>query len=752
VCIGSVAALPSASLRGLRPADIGNMFNLCPLLAFGFGNLAMLGWLAAAAAPLLIHLWSRRKYRETPWAAVTFLLAAMRRSSRRIQLQQWLLLAVRTAIIALVVLAIAEPYGTGSLAVGPTGIPAHKVLVLDGSYSMAYRDGDASLFDRAKQLAAQVVRDGGSADKFTVILMAQPARIVVGREIVDQAAVAAQIETLVQTHAGADLAGACALVVEALASDESRPGGAGRSEVYFFTDLQRETWSDAASGRLAELPASSVVLVDLAPAAAANLAVTRLAQAEPLATAGQVAAYDVVLRMFGAQPRKSLLVELLMDGVPVAEQTLEIPADGEVVARFTHRFRAPGSHVVAVRAASDSLDIDNTRRLVVLVRDEVRVLCVAGKPGAARYVANALDPDETDDSPVRPIVASEGDVAELDLEQFDAVFLCNLAQLTAGEARRLARFAEAGGGVVVFLGDQARPGAYNAPEAAALLPARLGRLVVERQFAVDPLDYQHPIVAPFRGREAAGLLTTPVARHFRLELPDDLRSGGVEIAAALANGDPFIVTRRLGSGRVILVATDGSLASVDPESGEPWTDWPAWPSFLPLIREMLLFAAGGGQPRQQLVGTPLRGDAIEPPGQTRLQPSAGEAASPPSTVRIERPDGRTDVVAVENGGARGWWSYSGTELSGVYVARRGDGLPPQPFAVNVETSESDLTRIDPSLLPPDIQVRSIPQADSAAGAGRLMSRAGWQAPLLASAFGLLLLESLLAWLFGRGVA
>src|SRR6476620_7847254 len=100
-----------------------------PILAFGFGNLAMLGWLAAAAAPLLIHLWSRRKYRETPWAAITFLLAAMRRSSRRIQLQQWLLLAVRTLTIVLVVLAVAEPYGTGSLAGGRAGGPSHKVLV-----------------------------------------------------------------------------------------------------------------------------------------------------------------------------------------------------------------------------------------------------------------------------------------------------------------------------------------------------------------------------------------------------------------------------------------------------------------------------------------------------------------------------------------------------------------------------------------------------------------------------------------------
>src|SRR3954470_4340847 len=98
----------------------------------------MLGWLAAAAAPLLIHLWSRHRYREAPWAAMQFLLAAMRKNARRLQLQQWLLLAVRTLIIVLVVLAVAEPYGEHLLA-GDTAAPVHKIIVIDASYSMDYR-------------------------------------------------------------------------------------------------------------------------------------------------------------------------------------------------------------------------------------------------------------------------------------------------------------------------------------------------------------------------------------------------------------------------------------------------------------------------------------------------------------------------------------------------------------------------------------------------------------------------------------
>src|SRR6185312_1098811 len=143
----------------------------------------MLGWLAAAAAPLLIHLWSRHRFREAPWAAMQFLLAAMRKNARRLQLQQWLLLAVRTLVIVLVVLAVAEPYGERLLA-GGSAAPVHKILVIDGSYSMAYRVDRGSNFAEAKRLATVLVGDSRAADVFTVILMGAPPKLIVGPEVI----------------------------------------------------------------------------------------------------------------------------------------------------------------------------------------------------------------------------------------------------------------------------------------------------------------------------------------------------------------------------------------------------------------------------------------------------------------------------------------------------------------------------------------------------------------------------------------
>ena len=43
-----------------------------------FVSPALLWWGLAASAPLIIHLLSKRKYRETSWAAMRYLLAAVK--------------------------------------------------------------------------------------------------------------------------------------------------------------------------------------------------------------------------------------------------------------------------------------------------------------------------------------------------------------------------------------------------------------------------------------------------------------------------------------------------------------------------------------------------------------------------------------------------------------------------------------------------------------------------------------------------
>ena len=147
--------------------------------AVGFANLPLLYGLAAAGVPVLIHLLNRRRFKEVSWAAMQFLLAAVRKNRRRIRIEQWLLLAIRTLVVILVVMAMAKPFLETFGAV-IAGRRTHRVLVLDDSLSMGYTSGESSRFEEAKAVASQLVKDSRGGDAISLILMGDPPRVAIG--------------------------------------------------------------------------------------------------------------------------------------------------------------------------------------------------------------------------------------------------------------------------------------------------------------------------------------------------------------------------------------------------------------------------------------------------------------------------------------------------------------------------------------------------------------------------------------------
>src|SRR5262249_33747552 len=142
--------------------------------------------------------------REVPWAAMRFLLAAIRKNRRRIRIEQWILLAVRTLIILLVVGAMAKPF-LESFGAVIAGRRVHRVLVVDASLSMGYASGGTSRFDQAKAVAAQLVKDSRRGDAISVVLMGEPPRVVIGDPSPNLKEVEKEIAELAISHGGTDL-------------------------------------------------------------------------------------------------------------------------------------------------------------------------------------------------------------------------------------------------------------------------------------------------------------------------------------------------------------------------------------------------------------------------------------------------------------------------------------------------------------------------------------------------------------------
>ena len=666
---------------------------LNPVILAFFNHPAMLAWLAAAAAPLIIHLLTRRRYRETQWAAMQYLVAAVRKHSRRIRIEQWLLLAVRTLLIVLVVVALAEPYFSHTGLALLHGGRAHKVLVLDASFSMAYKVNDKSRFDRARELAAHIVEESSQGDGFTLVLLAAPPRVVIGTPVFDRHDFLDELENLRVLDTGADLPGTLVKVEEILATARRDDARLSREEIFFLTDLGRNTWVPDLRGAAAVADfrsrgerlaaAATLIVADLGHDGVGNVAVTALRPLEPYITLARDTTLEAELHNFGRQSRNRQVVELFVDGRRAGESHVDLPPGEATTATFAYRFDRSGDHTVEVRAAGDQLEIDNHRWLALPVVEHLRVLCVNGKPaggafqGATDYLVVALAPNgPTDDRAViRPEVVTERALLEVDLDQYGCVFLANVAQFTPSEARLLDSYVRGGGGLVIFLGDQVRPESFNRQLAGErdgvhLLPAKLGEqapMSRHEPYLFNALAYRHPIVAPFRGRDRAGLLTAPIYEYIKLR-PDV----AAKVALAFTSGDPAIVEGRLGEGRSILVATSADAS---------WTGWPMWPSYVPIVQELVAAAVRGRLDERSLqVGQPLSGTI------------AGRAAEP--SVAIEPPVGDRQTVRVVSDDGSNRWTFDGIDHSGIYHVEYGPPLVKQElYAANVDTAESDLSRI-----------------------------------------------------------
>ena len=490
--------------------------------------------------------------------------------------------------------------------------------------------------------------------------------------------------------------------------------------------------------RLAER--AQLVRLDVGESGRENLAVTNVEVSDPLITTSRDVTVRAEVQNFGLQDRAQHKVEFVVDGRVVHEQFVDVDAGGQATASMTHRFATPGEHRVEVRLADDALAIDNHRWVSVPVRESIRVLCIEGKTDAAQSIALALEPGKGTRPRVRTRVVSENAIVESGLSDYDCVFLCNVGRFGRDEAEALRDFLQNGGGVVFFLGDQVRSENYNEVLGASgneqrLLPVKIADLVDKTAYGFDPLGYRHPIVQPFRGHENTGLLNSPVWRYYQLTLYD---KSTARVALDFSGGNPAIVEENIGRGRVVVYASAGSGTSMDltARPPSPWSAFHQWPSFPPIVQEMLTVAlTGRAEARNLLVSEDMEGVVHRMVGEVPLV--------------VASPDGSEQRVEMMIDGDDSRWIHGDTYRSGIHEARLGPPVSTMRlYAVNVDTKESDLTRFDADLLPSQFSEEFTTDGSLSLDLSLAKKWPVFQYVLLLL-FGLLLLETALAWYFGR---
>lgn len=673
------------------------MFNL---LAIDFGSPWLLTGLAGASIPVVIHLLSKRRFRETRWAAMKFLAEAARKHSRRLRWEQLLLLLIRCLAVGCLALAFSRPFFESAHSAPSGREPRHLILVVDDSFSMGYSAGPKTRLDRAIDLARQVVEESQSGDAFSLLTFTSASKSQFLEPTFRTDSMLAQLDGIRVSERPADVAGTLSQIENLLAT-KVQPE---RKEIAIVSDFQLRDWPIEASSAqtrlrnaLGRIDSDRVEfsLMDVGRQESNNAAITAAEISPRPLLVGQTAEINVEVEIFGEWPETGYMVELEVNGKTLGAQNLFDGSDDRRRLTFEHRWDDPGQQKIVCRVREDPLSIDDTYYAVANVRESIRVLLVEGRTTAPErdrssyYLQNALSTvvrSPLEQPMFQVSIVDELGFADLPLDEFHAIALCNLPSPPKSSVVRLKEFLARGGGLLICWGDLTQAAGWNSGIERLDdrdLPFRLldpvaqpGDEIQAWGFLTD--DLTHPTVEMFQGNPGTGLDSAIIWQRQELLVEDPARLIPVLL---FEDGSPAIFEWKLDAGRVLV-----SRMSFDARSGS-WA--PLSGSFPPVaIRIFQHLSGSDGDERDTHVGGILNGSL----GSHRW--AGGLKLSTPTGKSVELPNALQTGIDSDSA-----WSFSDTSTSGFYEVTFGSAVSGRElFAVNVDRSESDLQPIDAKML------------------------------------------------------
>ncbi len=622
------------------------MSFLNPLFLFG---------LLAAAIPVVIHLFTRRRPRERPFPSLEFLAEVNQSEIRRLRLKQWLLLLLRTLAVAAIALALARPAvrSTGAR----SGAATTVIALVDVSASMgaatpATPVGGGTLAAQARRVVEDLLTTLGPSDELLLVPYDRTPHPGSERPSSDVGRLRAAAQALDAGAMTTDHRAALEFAARALAGTHAL-----NRELFWVSDFQAAGFPSNSFGAAPGGPwaQTRVYLVPLAPRSRANVALTDAA----LAPTESGLALTVSASSYGARPG-DLAVEAhdAQTRTELARGFLDLPVRG-ATSTLLPLARIPDEGGV-VTIPEDPLPLDDRRVFAAGRSGTLRVvLREDGPPSALRLALEA-------GAPASGLAVETVTAAGLParLAGADVLVLNDLERLGTLETQAVLDFQRSGGGVLVVLGARADAPFWNG---SLLREAGLGTLGGAEQAAPG----------------AAWRLVRSLAGHaafagFPARPGEPLTTARFRAIRAFAAGPRARTLLEFDRTHPALVEGARALAfaaGLDPQA----SDFPVSGAFLPLLHQTV-----------KVLGRGTAAASLTP----------GERYSAPAATglwRIEDERGR-DVPAelVAAAGATRLVSAP-IERPGLYRVIQGATVR-STFAVNPDPRESDLAAMPEATL------------------------------------------------------
>lgn len=618
--------------------------------AFFFGLLAI-------AVPLWLHRVARANPTKHQFASLMLLEASdVQRTAKR-TLRYWLLLALRIALLVLLVLAFA------GLLVPPRAVPTVNAdarlhaIVLDTSFSMQYGDRWKKALDAAESVLAKL----RPSDRVMLVAGAGR-RIQIVQEAVSGSDVGVIRAAMRSLQPGIDRLdyGLMMTTSKGWLGEPRLP-----TQLHVISDMQQS----ASPLRFADLAPPSdteIVMHDVGDDGASNVFVSsagltaldsRTLEVHVAASGDAAERREVILTVNGKEQGRRP-VEFAAQPASMSSRGTEGGAAGEPrstlrseAVQFTDLDLSAGTHRIEVRLEpADQLPQDDVF-FVAIEHNDPKVMLVSRASNAdeAAYFGAAIESLTAPRLSVERATVSEAEARRLDA--YSAVVVADSSVLSSAAAERIREYVSSGGALLATLGIGATS---ERGEPLSGLKVRGVRNVTA---SVGFVEASHPAL-----RDANDWHSVRFFRRAEVE-----PGPGDRVLIALDDGSPLLLERSVGAGRMLLLT-----APLDRD----WNDLAVHPLFVRFVSEVARYLTG----QDALTASARVGTAV----MTGLTAASGGQIFDPQGQRVLNLADTTSADRLI------------PERTGFYEVRSGQGV--RWIAVNVDARESDLSRMPPESL------------------------------------------------------
>ena len=399
--------------------------------------------LLALAIPVIIHLFSFRRYRKVFFTNVRFLKEIKEETSSRQKIKNLLVLAARCLAILGLVFAFAQPFLPQQDKV-LQGDRAVSIFV-DNSFSMNALSQDVPLFEKAKQRAREIVQAYAPDDRFQILTNDFEGR---HQRLISKEDALAMIDEIKPSPASREFSKVMQRQQQAL-----NLGKAPNKIAYILSDFQKNV-SDFSAYKDTSM---QVNLIPLQAVQEKNIAIDSAWFEAPVQMMNQVSQMVVKVRNYSTEPAENVRVTLKHNGQEKPVGTFNIPAKSMITDTVNITILNTGWHEATLTLSDYPVQFDDSYNFAFYVAEQINILTIndnlPNKYLGAAFGGSAYF--KVTDQNSKNIDYSK-------LAQYQLIVLNETTNISSGLAAELNTYAKNGGNVLLFPNGSGNATAYKA--------------------------------------------------------------------------------------------------------------------------------------------------------------------------------------------------------------------------------------------------------------------------------------------------